>query len=190
MAEGPGVAGRSCGPGLSAWPQPFASCAKDMPFSGCGGLGCGVRWWYGRARALPIGRPIARPAPGCASSLTTSGAAPRCAWDRGRRYLPAWCWLPKLPHDPEDDPLLPLRQAGALPEYGVRGIVGQGVERLLVEDRGSLPRSTRYEGSTPNTAASAVTCPTVGSAILPVLMPSTSSSARTPVLMRATSAFV
>ena len=50
---------------------------------------------------------------------------------------------------------------------------------------GSVPPSTRYEGSTPKTAASAATCPTVGSGIAPVLIPSTSSSVRTPALMRA-----
>jgi len=40
--------------------------------------------------------------------------------------------LPELLRDAEHDTLLPLRQAGALPEYGVRGLVGQGVERFLV----------------------------------------------------------
>jgi len=41
---------------------------------------------------------------------------PRCARDRGKRYRLAS--LPELSRYPEYDPLLPLRQTGALPEYG------------------------------------------------------------------------
>ena len=46
-------------------------------------------------------------------------------------------------HYPEDDPLLPLRQAGDLPQYCVRGLVGQGVHHLTVQDR--LPLAPVHE---------------------------------------------
>jgi hypothetical protein len=38
----------------------------------------------------------------------------------------------KLLHYPEYDPLLPFGEACALPEYGVRCLVGDGSERFLV----------------------------------------------------------
>ena len=38
-------------------------------------------------------------------------------------------------HYPEDDPLLPLRQAGAPPQYGVRGLVAEALKELRVQHR-------------------------------------------------------
>ena len=83
--------------------------------------------------------------------------------------------LPELSCYPEYDPLLPLRQTGALPEYDVRRLVGQGVECLLLECR--WPLTVHEVGSRhAEDGRKRRDLATVGSGIAPILIPATSSS--------------
>src|SRR5215203_2204337 len=65
--------------------------------------------------------------------------------------LSAWWRIlaPELPHYPEDDPLLPFWQAGALPQYGVRGLVSETLHDLLVENRRPLAPAHEVGGRDP-----------------------------------------
>ena len=102
------------------------------------------------------------------------------------RYLAS---LPELPHDAEDDTPLALRQAKRPAGYLMRRLVPQTLDELRVEYRRLLPVH-QVRGRHAEDGRECRDLAHGGVGILPVLMPSTSSSVRTPALMRATSAFV
>ena len=98
--------------------------------------------------------------------------------------------VPELAWYPQHDPPLSLREANDLTQYHARGLVSQCFHRLLVEEHRLLFPVQEVRGGTPKTPARAATWPTVGSGIRLLLIPSTSSSVRSPALIRATSALV
>ncbi len=86
--------------------------------------------------------------------------------------------------------LLPAGETQAPIEDGASPPVPQRVQLTLSEQRRLFPLSRKYEGWTLKASAKASTWPTVGFSSSPALIPQTSSSVRSPRLMRATSAFV
>jgi hypothetical protein len=99
--------------------------------------------------------------------------------------------LPEEPHDPQHDASLALREPDDLPELAPATSSRSASSPCSSRRAGlSSSRSKNHEEAMSKTSASADTCLTDGSGILPVLIPSTSSSVRSPALERATSAFV